>query len=745
MPTPLPVVNVHGKYLEPNSAGTPRQGTVTFTPSPAPIAFPDQNIIVLGTETATLDSNGEFTIALIATDTANQNPTGWTYTVTEKIIGERPRTYQILLPYTVATIELSDITPTDAAPTYLPVVGPQGPPGIVQSVNGYSAISITLSSADVGAVPLTQRGAANGVATLDGTTHVPAAQLPDLSGTYIATTQKGAASGVASLDSSSHLTASQYDWSATTPVAIANAGAVGTSTQPARSDHTHAGVALTGNQTVAGIKTFSSSPSVPTPSTSGDAANKGYTDGAQTYTGAKSWALATAGDLMLGVQLTGDTNRRFQILGDGTMSWGPGNAAVDATLFREATGVLTLNSTGLRVYRATTGDFSFSTKVTGDTNARFYVQSDGTMNWGPATTAADTVLFRGGINQLTTNGQLLINNTTDVTLTSTGHALQMGATSGINLRLDNNEIQCVNNGAANVIDVQAEGGNFRLFNNAAASLIVRGAEVITNDAAATSTFAIKVTGDTVNRLDINSDGLMSWGPGNAVSDGGFGRISANVLGTVDAALRANRSSAGGSAISTRATGDTANHWQMTAAGLMEWGPGNASVDTNLYRLGLDSLKTDDSFTIGANFLGATNQNTGAWTAHTPTWTATTTNPTLGNGTLVSRYCRVGRMITWIGYLTCGSTTNGGTGVWSMSLPTAAAANSITTVGSANFVHLGDNEYVGVCEIPSGASTAGFVVKGTASISQFSNVSNSFPSGTDSNVRLMWSITYEAAS
>ncbi|MEU7643360.1 hypothetical protein [Streptomyces huasconensis] len=60
--------------------------------------------------------------------------------------------------------------------------GPQGPagaPGLVQSVNGISVADITLTAASVGALATSTRGAANGVAALDSSGRVPAAQLPD--------------------------------------------------------------------------------------------------------------------------------------------------------------------------------------------------------------------------------------------------------------------------------------------------------------------------------------------------------------------------------------------------------------------------------------------------------------------------------------------------------------------------------------------------------------------------------------
>ncbi|WP_432110779.1 hypothetical protein [Streptomyces sp. YPW6] len=137
--------------------------------------------------------------------------------------------------------------------------GPAGAPGVVQSVNGKSAADIVLAAADVGAIPTTAAGAAGGVAQLDTSGKVPAAQLPDSSGggavdsvngqtgvvvlaaadvgaaaadhTHTAaqvgaipTTARGTASGVASLDTAGRLPVEQLPSTATrnmwTPAAL---------------------------------------------------------------------------------------------------------------------------------------------------------------------------------------------------------------------------------------------------------------------------------------------------------------------------------------------------------------------------------------------------------------------------------------------------------------------------------------------------------------------------------------------
>ena len=61
----------------------------------------------------------------------------------------------------------------------------------------------------------------------------------------------------------------------------------------------------------------------------------------------------------------------------------------------------------------------------------------------------------------------------------------------------------------------------------------------------------------------------------------------------------------------------------------------------------------------------------AWTAYTPTWTAATTNPTLGNGSIVGRYRQIGKTVTFSVALTIGSTTNIGQGAYGFGLPVAS--------------------------------------------------------------------------
>ncbi|MFF7210318.1 hypothetical protein ACFZAU_07210 [Streptomyces sp. NPDC008238] len=64
---------------------------------------------------------------------------------------------------------------------------------------------------------------------------------------------------------------------------------------------------------------------------------------------------------------------------------------------------------------------------------------------------------------------------------------------------------------------------------------------------------------------------------------------------------------------------------------------------------------------------------GVWNGYTPTWTATTTNPTIGDGTIAGRYALVGKTCHFQMTLVHGSTTTNGSGAYTFGLPVAAGA------------------------------------------------------------------------
>jgi hypothetical protein len=78
------------------------------------------------------------------------------------------------------------------------------------------------------------------------------------------------------------------------------------------------------------------------------------------------------------------------------------------------------------------------------------------------------------------------------------------------------------------------------------------------------------------------------------------------------------------------------------------------------------------FSVGAVLTASQMNGIGEWTDYTPTWTATTTNPAIGNGTIVGRYARIQNLVMVQFNITFGSTTTKGSGQYRISLPVTAA-------------------------------------------------------------------------
>lgn len=63
-----------------------------------------------------------------------------------------------------------------------------------------------------------------------------------------------------------------------------------------------------------------------------------------------------------------------------------------------------------------------------------------------------------------------------------------------------------------------------------------------------------------------------------------------------------------------------------------------------------------------------------WQDYTPTWTAASSNPSIGNGSLQGRYIQAGDLVHWHLYLYIGSTTTFGDGNWRLGLPVTSAVS-----------------------------------------------------------------------
>ncbi|MFI0825731.1 hypothetical protein ACH4Q7_14885 [Streptomyces roseolus] len=133
----------------------------------------------------------------------------------------------------------------------------------------------------------------------------------------------------------------------------------------------------------------------------------------------------------------------------------------------------------------------------------------------------------------------------------------------------------------------------------------------------------------------------------------------------------------------------------------------------------------------------------AWTSYTPSWTASTTNPVLGNGTLVGRHKRIGRTVHVHIDLAIGSTTTLGSGSWSFTLPVQAAASGGNRVGVAQAV--GATRFGGQNVISPGASATTPFFPASSAVSNLSAATATVPFAWAAANELRISFTYEAAS
>lgn len=128
----------------------------------------------------------------------------------------------------------------------------------------------------------------------------------------------------------------------------------------------------------------------------------------------------------------------------------------------------------------------------------------------------------------------------------------------------------------------------------------------------------------------------------------------------------------------------------------------------------------------------------AWTAYTPVWTAASSNPAIGNGTISGRYLQVGKVVHYYGRILAGSTTTYGSGDWRISLPVAAQ----TTPGTTGAATCGDASATSAGSRPA---TMDLITSTTMRlVSPSGVVAGTVPFTWTTSDDVRWHITYEAA-
>jgi hypothetical protein len=402
-----------------------------------------------------------------------------------------------------------------------------------------------------------------------------------------------------------------------------------------------------------------------------DAATKYLALTGGTLTGTLQSTVATAATRALGVQVTGDTEPRLTLNGDGTVGWGSGAAATDVHVRRAAANLLQLDenlavlgtstlSGLLQLMRASGTAVALGVQVTGDTFDRWRMSASGVMEWGSGAVARDTFLEREAAGILTAQNTLL-----------------------------------------------------RVYRPTTAGNV----------------FSARVTGDTASRWFVNADGAMWWGPGGAsTTDAGLWRSASGQL-TTGALLQTLRTNATDAARDHRISGDTQPRFYQLVNGQMYWGAGGSSaLDTTLYRDQPGSLVTDTNLTVNGTLFANNLQASGIGqrlfarrTSNlTRTNTAVQTNDTQLLVTLAANAVYEMRgLIVWGGSAGGDITMDfaipsGATGWWTTLQPGASVASDATTVRTmANTLDQARSYGWFDMGSPNGAMLKGLVVTGAS--------------------------------
>jgi hypothetical protein len=129
---------------------------------------------------------------------------------------------------------------------------------------------------------------------------------------------------------------------------------------------------------------------------------------------------------------------------------------------------------------------------------------------------------------------------------------------------------------------------------------------------------------------------------------------------------------------------------------------------------------------------------GASTSYTTAWTASTTNPTIGNGTLTARYVRAGNLCLVTIALAFGSTTSGGSGSYYFSLPFTAKTSGNFGLGGGFYME--DAGVAGYLYYPFGASTTTIALRSSTN----NQVANNNPFTWANGDYLQGTFIYEVA-
>lgn len=152
LPPNVITITVTGTYVGMN--GVASSGTVSFTPNTNPFTDVAAPSFIVGTTlTATLDSNGHFSIVLPTTDNGHMSPQNWVYSVQESLTSDS-RTWLVQIPSSLgATVDLATlppVVPADTPATMSTIYGVLNQPNLWTGENEFIGAATELAVQDTG-------------------------------------------------------------------------------------------------------------------------------------------------------------------------------------------------------------------------------------------------------------------------------------------------------------------------------------------------------------------------------------------------------------------------------------------------------------------------------------------------------------------------------------------------------------------------------------------------------------------
>jgi hypothetical protein len=133
----------------------------------------------------------------------------------------------------------------------------------------------------------------------------------------------------------------------------------------------------------------------------------------------------------------------------------------------------------------------------------------------------------------------------------------------------------------------------------------------------------------------------------------------------------------------------------------------------------------------------------SWTSYVPVWTASVSNPVIGNGTIEGYYKVVGKTCFVRGNVAMGTTTTFGSGEWYISMP-FTAVNADAILMTANLLDNGTAWY----NVTLNGARAGFNTKAPLQYQSTGGTANDVnatqPFTWTNTDRFIWNGSYEIA-